>query len=57
MKRKEKASYKENVLNHADIREKIRKKAYELYEQRGYVHSQDFGDWLEAEKTVLTQEN
>ncbi len=29
------------------------KKAYELFERRGYVHGNDLGDWYEAEKAVM----
>jgi hypothetical protein len=36
----------------SDISEKIRKKAYELFEKRGYKHGSDMADWLEAEKIV-----
>jgi len=32
--------------------EKIQKKAYELFEKRGYQHGNDLSDWLEAEKIV-----
>ncbi|MDD5617854.1 MAG: DUF2934 domain-containing protein [Candidatus Omnitrophica bacterium] len=34
------------------IEEKIRNKAYELFEKRGYSHGNDLADWLEAEKIV-----
>lgn len=37
-----------------DLREKIQKKAYELFEKRGYNHGNDMTDWLEAEKLVKT---
>ncbi|OGX34051.1 MAG: hypothetical protein A3C36_04095 [Omnitrophica WOR_2 bacterium RIFCSPHIGHO2_02_FULL_52_10] len=30
--------------------EKVRKKAYELFEQRGCQHGHDQEDWYEAEK-------
>jgi hypothetical protein len=35
-----------------DMQEKIRQKAYELFEKRGYGHGNDLADWLEAEKMV-----
>lgn len=38
-----------------DLQEKIRKKAFELYTKRGYVHGNDFKDWLEAERIVKSQ--
>ncbi|MEO0114301.1 MAG: DUF2934 domain-containing protein [candidate division WOR-3 bacterium] len=31
---------------------RVRMKAYELYEKRGYVHGKDLDDWLEAERIV-----
>jgi hypothetical protein len=31
---------------------RVRMKAYELYEKRGYSHGQDLDDWLEAERKV-----
>lgn len=30
----------------------IEKKAYEIFERRGYSHGQDQNDWYEAEKFV-----
>lgn len=35
--------------------DKVRKKAYELYEQNGYQPGCDQENWLEAEKTVCNQ--
>ena len=35
--------------------EKIHKKAYELYKKRGYAHGNDWADWLEAEKLVVSE--
>jgi hypothetical protein len=32
--------------------EKIRKKAYEMFEKRGYANGSDWADWLEAERIV-----
>ncbi|MBI3994711.1 MAG: DUF2934 domain-containing protein [Nitrospirae bacterium] len=37
------------------LREQIERKAYELYEKRGWVHGLDIGDWLEAERSVLAE--
>lgn len=34
------------------IHQRIEKKAYELFEQRGYSHGNDVNDWLEAERIV-----
>lgn len=38
--------------NSQGVDEKIRNKAYELFEKRGYSHGNDLSDWLEAEKIV-----
>jgi len=32
----------------------IEKKAFELYEKRGFSHGDDQADWYRAEKSVLT---
>ena len=34
------------------IRQRVERKAYELFEQRGYSHGNDLNDWLEAERIV-----
>jgi Protein of unknown function (DUF2934) len=34
-----------------------RRRAYELYEQRGYVDGNDLDDWLAAESKVLEPEH
>jgi len=34
-------------------REKIEKRAYELYLKRGGAHGYDVADWLKAEKEIL----
>lgn len=36
-----------------EMRERIAKKAYELYEQRGWQDGQDIDDWLQAEEIVM----
>jgi hypothetical protein len=36
-----------------DIEERIRQRAYELYEQRGGVDGFALGDWLQAEAEIL----
>ena len=36
-----------------ELEEKIKQRAYELYEQRGKVHGFDVDDWLQAENEVL----
>ncbi|MFH1858605.1 MAG: DUF2934 domain-containing protein [Candidatus Omnitrophota bacterium] len=40
------------VVGPEEMRAKIQKKAYELYEKRGYSSGNDFSDWLEAEQLV-----
>ncbi len=41
-----------NSSNSQNLCEKIQKKAYELFEKRGYTHGDDLADWLKAEKLV-----
>ena len=36
-----------------DIEESIRRRAYELYEQRGRVDGFALDDWLQAEREIL----
>ncbi|HSA84589.1 MAG TPA: DUF2934 domain-containing protein [Nitrospira sp.] len=38
-----------------EIRERISRKAYELWEQRGRRDGNALGDWLDAEKLVMEQ--
>ena len=43
----------ESMQKYSDqVRERIAKKAYELYEQRGRQAERDVEDWLEAEELV-----
>jgi len=37
----------------SDIEERIRQRAFELYEQRGRVDGFAFDDWLQAETEIL----
>ena len=37
----------------SDIEELIRRRAYELYEERGRVEGFALDDWLEAEREIL----
>jgi hypothetical protein len=37
----------------AELEDRVRKRAYELYEQRGNVHGYALDDWLEAKAEVL----
>ena len=40
-----------------EVRERIAKKAYELYEQRGRQAEHDVEDWLKAEELVRKEMN
>ena len=40
-----------------EVRERIAKKAYELYEQRGREAERDVEDWLKAEEMVRKEMN
>jgi hypothetical protein len=40
-----------------EVRERIAKKAYELYEQRGRQGERDVEDWLKAEEFVRKKMN
>jgi len=42
-------------LSQEEIRQRIEKKAYQLFEQRGYAHGNDLGDWFEAERLVKAE--
>lgn len=46
----------ESTVDSQAICEIIAKKAYELYEKRGGKHGHDLEDWLEAERSVLSNE-
>lgn len=43
---------KQTVAFTADLQEQIRRRAYELYEQRGREDGRDLDDWLQAESEV-----
>lgn len=40
-----------------ELQSDIAKRAYELYERRGWNHGEDLTDWLEAEQQILTQKS
>lgn len=42
-------------INTPAIRQRVEKKAYELYAQRGYTNGNDLQDWLEAQQIVTDQ--
>ena len=39
-----------------ELKEKIRQRAYELYEARGRGDGHDLEDWLRAEEEIMEQE-
>lgn len=39
----------------SSVRERIAKKAYEIFKHRGGVHGQDLEHWLEAERQILLE--
>lgn len=45
-------STKKSSASSSQLTEKIRKKAYELYEKRGRKSGRAMDDWLEAERIV-----
>ena len=48
----------ESMQKYSDeVRERIAKKAYELYEQRGRQAERDVEDWLKAEELVRREMN
>ena len=48
----------ESMQKYSDeVRERIAKKAYELYEQRGREAERHVEDWLKAEELVRTEMN
>jgi exoribonuclease II len=48
----------ESMQKYSDeVRERIAKKAYELYEQRGRQAERDVEDWLKAEELVRKDMN
>jgi P-type Cu2+ transporter len=51
-KRKESRSAQNQSTETAQIQERIRQRAYELYEQRGRQDGHAEQDWLEAEREI-----
>lgn len=41
--------------SHEALQQRIRERAYQLFEQRGREHGQDVNDWLRAETEVLNE--
>lgn len=51
-KKTNKKSKTERKITADEFIARVRMKAYELYEKRGYTHGKDLDDWLEAERIV-----
>ena len=47
-----KSKKKTPQINLQNFLAKVRKRAYELFLQRGSTHGSDLGDWLKAEKEI-----
>jgi len=45
---------RESRANEPEIRAMIAKRAYEIYQSRLQAPGQEFQDWLQAEKEILT---
>jgi len=43
----------QSELRAPDIEEQIRRRAYELHEERGNQHGHDVDDWLQAESELI----
>lgn len=42
-------------INAPAIRQRVEKKAHELYAQRGYTNGNDLQDWLTAEQIIVQE--
>jgi hypothetical protein len=45
----------ERLLSSTEVREMIARRAYEIYERRGYVPGHDKEDWFQAEREILNR--
>jgi hypothetical protein len=53
MLKKAKNSFMKPKSNrNSDLQAKIQKRAYELWEKRGYSNGSDWSDWFEAERQI-----
>jgi hypothetical protein len=50
------ARAKEALIEPRSLEERIRRRAYELYIQRGSQSGSDIDDWLQAEEEILRAE-
>lgn len=55
-KSKSRRSYSRRPHSSTEMEEKIRLRAYELYEQRGKVDGYALEDWLQAEGGIVRKE-
>jgi DUF2934 family protein len=46
-----------NHSDTTDLNTQIRKRAYELYEERGAIPGYEHEDWLQAEREILARHN
>jgi hypothetical protein len=44
---------REQLLKDERVRDMIRARAYEIFEERGRTHGHDLDDWLQAENEIL----
>jgi hypothetical protein len=49
------AASPQSIQLHGGMRERILRKAYELWEARGYWDGHDLEDWLDAEAIVMEE--
>ena len=49
------SSEQQKISPPTDLEVEIRRRAYELYEQRGYTPGHENEDWLVAEREVLSR--
>jgi len=52
MKAKSQPDTAQPSISPLDLEEEIRRRAYELYTERGYVDAHEVEDWLQAEREV-----
>jgi hypothetical protein len=52
MKAKSQPDTAQQSISPFDLEEEIRRRAYELYAERGYVDRYEVEDWLQAEREV-----
>ena len=48
---------KHRIPTSEELQRDIAKRAYELYEHRGWNHGEDLHDWLEAEQEIVNEKS